>query len=69
MESRRHELHPSDEVWDTGLVAPDFAAFARSCGAFGVRVDRQDELKTGLEAVLAVAGLALVEVRTDPTSV
>ena len=57
------------DVWQTDLVNPDFAAFARSCGAFGVRVDRRDELEPTIAAALEVAGPALVEVRTDPALV
>src|SRR6056297_4205292 len=54
------------EVWQTGLVNPDFAAFARSCGALGVRVDRADELDAALATAVAHPGPALVEIRTDP---
>jgi hypothetical protein len=35
-------------VWQTGLVNPDFADFARSCGAFGIRVDHRAELDDAL---------------------
>jgi pyruvate oxidase len=52
-------------VWQTGLVNPDFAEFARSCGAFGVRVDRLDELDDALDAAFAHDGPALVHVRAD----
>ncbi|MFU8840634.1 MAG: thiamine pyrophosphate-dependent enzyme [Nitriliruptoraceae bacterium] len=53
-------------VWQTGLVNPDFADFARSCGAFGVRVEHRDELDDALAAAFAHDGAALVHVRTDP---
>jgi len=54
------------DVWQTGLVNPDFAAFARSCGAHGVRVERADELDAALATAVAHPGPALVEIRTDP---
>ncbi len=54
------------EVWQTGLVNPDFADFARSCGAFGVTVDHLGELDDALAAAFAHDGPALVHVRADP---
>jgi pyruvate oxidase len=53
-------------VWQTGLVNPDFAEFARSCGALGVRVDHLGELDDALAAAFAHDGPALVHVRADP---
>ncbi len=53
-------------VWQTGLVNPDFADFARSCGAFGVRVDHLGDLEDALSAAFAHDGPALVHVRADP---
>jgi pyruvate oxidase len=53
------------DVWQTALVNPDFAAFARLCGAFGVRVDTATELDGALSAAFAHDGPALVHVRTD----
>jgi pyruvate oxidase len=53
------------DVWQTGLHNPDFAAWARLCGAFGVTVERADELDEALAAALAQAGPALVHVRAD----
>ncbi|MEX2533889.1 MAG: thiamine pyrophosphate-dependent enzyme [Nitriliruptoraceae bacterium] len=53
-------------VWQTSLVNPDFADFARSCGAFGVRVDRPDDLDGALSAAFTHDGPALVHVRVDP---
>ncbi len=53
-------------VWQTGLVNPDFAAFARSCGALGTRVEHLGELDDALAAAFAHDGPALVHVRADP---
>ena len=52
-------------VWQTDLVNPDFAAYARNCGGFGVRVTAADELETALRAALEHAGPALVEIVVD----
>ncbi|MEZ5143392.1 MAG: thiamine pyrophosphate-binding protein [Acidimicrobiales bacterium] len=54
------------EVWQTGLHNPDFAEYARLCGAVGLRVERREQLDGALEEALAVDGPALVHVITDP---
>jgi thiamine pyrophosphate-dependent acetolactate synthase large subunit-like protein len=53
-------------VWSTSLHNPDFAAFARDCGALGVRVTETGQLDGALQEALAHDGPALVEVLTDP---
>ncbi len=53
------------EVWQTGLHNPDFAAYARLCGAHGVRVTEPEQLDQALHDALAHTGPALVEVVTD----
>ncbi|MEL6828650.1 MAG: thiamine pyrophosphate-dependent enzyme [Pseudomonadota bacterium] len=53
------------EVWQTRLVNPSFAGFARSCGGMGERVKTRDELDAALEKAIAHNGPALIEVMTD----
>jgi pyruvate oxidase len=53
------------DVWQTTLHNPDFSAFARNCGAFGVRVTDPAELDAALAAAVAHDGPAMVEVMTD----
>ena len=53
-------------VWETDLVNPSFAGFARSCGAKGFLVKTREELETALSEAIAHNGPALVEVITDP---
>ncbi|MEL7545424.1 MAG: thiamine pyrophosphate-dependent enzyme [Pseudomonadota bacterium] len=53
------------EVWQTSLVNPSFAGFARSCGGMGERVKTRDELDAALEKAIAHNGPALIEVMTD----
>jgi pyruvate oxidase len=53
-------------VWQTTLHNPDFAAFARLCGAWGRRVERAGELEDAIAEALAHPGPALVEVVADP---
>ena len=53
-------------VWQTSLHNPDFAAFARLCGAAGSRVASAGGLAEALAQALATDGPALVEVVADP---
>lgn len=53
------------DVWQTALVNPDFADFARSCGADAHRVGERDELDTAIESALAHTGPSLVHVISD----
>ncbi|MEM9321118.1 MAG: thiamine pyrophosphate-dependent enzyme, partial [Pseudomonadota bacterium] len=52
-------------VWETSLVNPSFAAFARLCGAHGAKVTSGAEVEAALAEALAVEGPALVEIMTD----
>jgi thiamine pyrophosphate-dependent acetolactate synthase large subunit-like protein/nitrite reductase/ring-hydroxylating ferredoxin subunit len=54
------------EVWQTSLHNPNFAEYARLCGAHGVRVTTPDALDDALEQALTHRGPAMVEVVTDP---
>ncbi len=54
------------QVWKTGLHNPNFAEYARSCGALGFRVtERGKVLDEALEAAFSHNGPALIEVMTD----
>ena len=53
-------------VWQTSLHNPNFAEFAQLCGAFGVRVERPEDLDDAIATALAHDGPALVEVMSDP---
>jgi thiamine pyrophosphate-dependent acetolactate synthase large subunit-like protein/nitrite reductase/ring-hydroxylating ferredoxin subunit len=52
-------------VWQTGLRNPDFAAYAKSCGGLGIRVESAEQLSEALKRALAYAGPALVDVVAD----
>ncbi|MCZ4124482.1 pyruvate dehydrogenase [Streptomyces sp. H39-S7] len=47
---------------------PDFAAVARACGAYGVRVEKPKELRAALRGAFKHKGPALVDVVTDPNA-
>lgn len=54
------------DVWETGLTNPDFADYATSCGALGLRAHTREELDAALaQAVAHRDGPVLVHVTTD----
>lgn len=53
------------DVWQTDLINPDFAEFARSCGARGVSVADRSMLDDALTDALSYRGPALVHVTSD----
>jgi acetolactate synthase-1/2/3 large subunit len=60
------ERHYPGRVMATDLVNPDFAAFARSFGVYGERVESTDAFAAALERALAAGGPALLELACDP---
>lgn len=60
-EQRSGEL----EVFATDLVNPDFAEYARGCGALGIRVEEKKKLPGAMKEILEHKGTALLEVMTD----
>jgi acetolactate synthase-1/2/3 large subunit len=55
-----------ERVSGTDLANPDFAAFARSFGAFGAAVEKTADFAPALEDALAANRCALIEIRIDP---
>ncbi len=53
-------------VWQTSLHNPDFAEYARICGAYGRRVTTGEQLDETIADALAFPGPALVEIMADP---
>jgi acetolactate synthase I/II/III large subunit len=60
------ERHYPGRVMATDLVNPDFAAFARSFGAYGERVTATGDFPAALERALEADGPALLELACDP---
>ncbi len=60
-EQRSAEL----DVWKTSLHNPNFADYARSCGALGFRVTKIGQLDDALKNAFAHRGPSVVEVITD----
>jgi thiamine pyrophosphate-dependent acetolactate synthase large subunit-like protein len=52
-------------VWQTSLVNPDWAAFARLCGATGLAARSAPELDNALSALFAADGPALLAIEQD----
>jgi len=66
----REQLGAIRPVWETNLVNPDFAEYARLCGGAGWSVREPDELRPALEAALAHAdGPSLVEIHSSSKDV
>jgi thiamine pyrophosphate-dependent acetolactate synthase large subunit-like protein/nitrite reductase/ring-hydroxylating ferredoxin subunit len=53
------------QVWQTGLLNPDFAQMAELCGVRGIRVTELSQLDDAISSALAHEGPALVEIVTD----
>ena len=53
------------EVWATDLNNPDFAEYARGCGAFGIKVTEKSQLLKAMKELIDHNGPALLEVITD----
>ncbi len=61
-EQRADEL----AVWETDLVNPNFSDYANNCGAFGIRVNKKEELVEAINNALEYNGPSMVEIMTDP---
>jgi pyruvate oxidase len=55
------------DVWKTSLHNVNFSAYAKNCGALGIRVTKKEELLPALEQLKAHNGPALLEIITDAT--
>ncbi|NER16087.1 thiamine pyrophosphate-binding protein [Spongiivirga citrea] len=53
------------DVWKTSLSNPNFADFARSCGAWGKRVEKQEDLETAMKELFRQPKAGVLEVITD----
>ena len=60
-EQRGSEL----EVWQTSLHNPNFADFAKNCGALGIRVEKREDLEDAMKKINEHDGPALLEVICD----
>lgn len=66
----REQISAIRPVWQTGLVNPDFAAYAESCGGVGLRVTTRAELAPAFAAAMAVTGKpTLVQVHSSAQTV
>ncbi len=54
------------EVWQTSLHNPNFADYAKLCGAFGVQVTDPGDLDDAISQAMKHKGVALVEIIQDP---
>lgn len=52
-------------VWQTALSNPNFAEYATSCGAMGIRVKSANQLNAAIEEALQFDGPAVIDILTD----
>jgi pyruvate oxidase len=53
------------DVWKTSLSNPNFSEYAISCGAWGKRVENNEELIVSMKALFEQPGPAVLEIMTD----
>ena len=63
------ERNYPERVIATSLVNPDFAAYARSFGAFGEVVDKTADFRPAFRRALDAGRPALIELRLDPEAI
>lgn len=60
------ERHYPGRVSATDLTNPDFVAYAKSFGAFSVRVEKAGDFEKAWNAALSSERAAIIEIRMDP---
>lgn len=53
------------DVWATDLSNPEFAEYAKGCGAKGILVTERDQLASAMKELMDHKGPALLEIKTD----
>jgi len=61
----KEQLAGDYPVWHTSLHNPDWAGYARLCGATGIRVERREQLDAAMNELFAADGPALLCVEQD----
>ena len=61
----KEQLAADFPVWHTSLHNPDWAAYARLCGAAGIKADRRDQLDHAMTELFAARGPAMLHVEQD----
>ena len=62
----KEQLAADFPVWHTSLHNPDWAAYARLCGATGIKADCRDQLDQAMTQLFAADGPAMLHVSQDP---
>jgi len=53
------------DVWQTSLSNPNFAEFARSCGAWGKRIEKEKNLESVMAELFSQPNPGVLEIMTD----
>jgi thiamine pyrophosphate-dependent acetolactate synthase large subunit-like protein/nitrite reductase/ring-hydroxylating ferredoxin subunit len=62
----KEQLAADFPVWHTSLHNPDWAAYARLCGATGIKAGHKDQLDDAMTQLFAADGPAMLHVEQDP---
>ncbi len=62
----KEQLAAGFPVWHTSLHNPDWAAYARLCGATGIKASRLDQLDEAMAWLFAADGPAMLHVEQNP---
>lgn len=54
--------------YETDMLNPDFARMAEAIGMTGIRIQRGDQVESGLKKAFATPGPVLVDITTDPAA-
>jgi len=61
----KEQLAADFPVWHTSLHNPDWAEYARLCGAAGFKADCRDQLDHAMTELFAAQGPAMLHVEQD----
>lgn len=61
----KEQLSGGFDKFATDLHNPNFADYAKGCGAQGIRIERKNELEEAMQQSLNYQGTALLEIMTD----
>lgn len=53
------------DVWETDMLNPDFAAYARSCGSEGMQISKNKKVEQAMHMLMDTEGPALLEIKSD----
>jgi thiamine pyrophosphate-dependent acetolactate synthase large subunit-like protein len=62
----KEQLAADFPVWHTSLHNPDWAEYARLCGATGIKATRRADLDDAMTSLFSASGPAMLHIEQDP---